>query len=47
MKINKKFERPEMEVIRFNADDVIVTSAQCPNDCSLICKGDCSEVTSR
>ncbi len=47
MKVNEKFERPEMEVIRFNAEDVIATSGQCTSDdCILICKGDCSVITS-
>lgn len=45
MKMKKKFERPEMEVIRFEAEDVIVTSGGCSPDCGVICGIDCRSVT--
>ena len=41
----KKFERPEMEVIRFEAEDVIMTSGGCSSECSLVCSIDCKSVT--
>lgn len=45
MKINEKFERPEMKIIKFDAEDVIVTSGGC-SDCGVVCVGDCMSVTS-
>ena len=42
MQNNKKFEKPEMEKVMFEAEDVIVTSGDCsencPNDGSGYCK---------
>ena len=45
MKMKKKFERPEMEVIRFEAEDVIMTSGGCSPDCGLVCSTECKSVT--
>ena len=43
--MKKKFERPEMEVIRFEAEDVIMTSGGCSSDCGFVCETDCKRVT--
>lgn len=43
--MKKKFERPEMEVIRFEAEDVIMTSGGCSPDCGVVCSTDCKSVT--
>lgn len=45
MKINEKFERPEMKIIKFDAEDVIVTSGGCSGDCVFVCSEDCLSVT--
>ena len=40
MQNNKKFEKPEMEKVMFEAEDVIVTSGgsgpTCPNNCNEV-----------
>lgn len=41
MQNNKKFEKPEMEKVMFEAEDVIVTSG------GPTCSGNCSDVGSR
>lgn len=43
--MKKKFERPEMEVIRFEAEDVIMTSGGCSSECGLVCSIECESVT--
>lgn len=44
MKIIEKFERPEMKIVRFDAEDVIATSGGC-TDCGFVCSDDCLDVT--
>ena len=39
-----KFEKPEMEKVMFEAEDVIVTSGGCTGDCQHICSNDCMMV---
>ena len=41
MQNNKKFEKPEMEKVMFEAEDVIVTSGGCTSKCQTVCYGDC------
>lgn len=41
MQNNKKFEKPEMEKVMFEAEDVIVTSGGCTGQCQHICSNDC------
>ena len=41
--MRERFEKPEMEKIAFEAEDIIVTSGQCgicDLDCDDICKND-------
>lgn len=44
MQNNEKFEKPEMEKVMFEAEDVIVTSGSCsgncPTDGSVYCSSD-------
>ena len=42
----KRFEKPEMEQVMFEAEDVIVTSSGCSGDCVKVCVSDCIEVCS-
>ena len=38
--VREKFEKPEMEMVTFDAEDIIVTSSTSPCvDCVLVCKG--------
>lgn len=39
-----KFEKPEMEKVMFEAEDVIVTSGGCMGDCQHICGNDCQMI---
>lgn len=39
-----KFEKPEMEKVMFEAEDVIVTSGGCTGKCNVICGDDCITV---
>jgi predicted oxidoreductase len=39
-----KFEKPEMEKVMFEAEDVIVTSGGCTGNCNVICDNDCMTV---
>lgn len=41
-----KFEKPEMEKVMFEAEDVIVTSGGCTWDCAHVCEVDCRDVCS-
>ena len=48
----EKFEKPVMEKITFEAEDIIVTSGCsgdcrriCSTDCITVCQGVCHEVT--
>ena len=41
-----KFEKPEMEKVMFEAEDVIVTSGGCTWDCANVCEVDCRDVCS-
>ncbi len=42
-----KFEKPEMEKVMFEAEDVIVTSGGCNGgDCAHVCGLDCKDVCS-
>ncbi len=42
--VREKFKKPEMDVVTFNAEDIIVTSGSCsgncPNDGSSYCGED-------
>jgi hypothetical protein len=44
--VREKFEKPEMEMVTFDAEDVIVTSSTCPCEgyCVLECTGKCEFV---
>lgn len=42
----EKFETPHMEIVTFDAEDVISTSS-CPNRCSLVCDFNCNDVCTR
>ena len=44
MQNNKKFEKPEMEKVMFEAEDVIVTSGGCTSDCKIVCNTYCTMV---
>lgn len=44
MQNNKKFEKPEMEKVMFEAEDVIVTSGGCTSHCRTVCNSDCGMV---
>ncbi len=37
----EKFEKPDAEVVEFSAEDVIVTSGACREDCIKVCQDDC------
>lgn len=39
-----KFEKPEMEKVMFEAEEVIVTSGGCQGYCSVVCNAECSDV---
>jgi hypothetical protein len=42
MRSKEKFEKPMMEVVRFEAEDIIVTSqGGCTYQCKDICTDDC------
>ncbi len=45
MQTKEKFEKPEMEVVEFDSEDVIVTST-CASDhyCVVDCQPNCSNV---
>ena len=45
MQKKERFEKPEMEKVMFETEDVIVTSGGCSPDCTLICTNDCQTVT--
>lgn len=50
--MKNRFEKPMMEKINFEAEDIIVTSggcssdAKCPTNCMHVCSGDCLTVCS-
>ncbi len=39
----KKLEKPNMEIVRFDADDVVASSG-CSGDCISVCEGICERV---
>ena len=43
MQNKEKLEKPEMEQVMFEAEDVIVTSSCAPN-CSSVCESQCKTV---
>ncbi len=40
----KKLEKPNMEIVRFDTDDVVVASGSCSGYCSEVCEGVCERV---
>ncbi len=42
--VREKFEKPEMEMVTFDAEDIIVTST-CSGYCLWECKPNCTMVT--
>ncbi len=38
-----RMEKPQMEMVMFEAEDVIATSG-CSRDCLDVCRGECSSV---
>lgn len=50
--MKNKFEKPRIEKIEFEAEDIIVTSggcnsdSKCPTNCITVCYGDCTQVCS-
>ena len=42
--MREKFEKPAMEKIKFEAEDIIVTSGGCSGQCNMICDTDCMRV---
>ncbi len=44
MQKKERFEKPNMEKIMFEAEDVIVTSGGCSGDCVSICQNNCRDV---
>lgn len=39
----EKFETPHMEIVTFDAEDVISTSS-CPTKCTIVCDTHCKDV---
>ena len=44
--MREKFEKPAMEKIKFEAEDIIVTSGGCSGHCNMVCNNDCMQVCS-
>jgi hypothetical protein len=39
-----RLEKPEMEMVMFEAEDIITASGDCSGDCIIICPDHCIEV---
>ncbi len=44
--MKEKFTKPTLEVIPFDAEDIIVTSGGCKGDCIRVCPTNCYQVCS-
>ncbi len=40
----KKLEKPNMEIVRFDTDDVVVASGGCYGYCKSVCPSECHSV---
>ena len=45
MQKKERFEKPEMEKVMFETEDVIVTSGGCSPDCVNVCTSNCTVIT--
>lgn len=41
-----RMEKPQMEMVMFEAEDIITSSGGCSGDCIKVCTNDCIEVCS-